>query len=259
MIRLMVVALAMGLTIGIARAQEPAGKAPAAKAKAKATAPAGKDAAAKDAPTDPELKTKVSYGIGLDFGKKFKAQGADIDPENFVKGLKDGLSGAKPALSDEEINEAFKAFSTAMQGKAQATMAAEAAKNKKEGEAFLAANKSKEGVKTLPSGLQYKVLKNGTGKTPKATDSVKAHYVGTLLDGTEFDSSIKRGEPTVFPVNGVIPGWIEALQLMKTGSKWQLFIPSELAYGERGQQSIPPNSVLIFEVELIGIEDGAGK
>jgi FKBP-type peptidyl-prolyl cis-trans isomerase FklB len=146
-----------------------------------------------------------------------------------------------------------------MQGKAQATMAAEAAKNKKEGEAFLAANKTKEGVKTLPSGLQYKVLKNGTGKTPKATDSVKAHYAGTLLNGTEFDSSIKRGEPTVFPVNGVIPGWIEALQLMKTGSKWQLFIPSELAYGERGQQSIPPNSVLIFEVELIGIEDGAGK
>ncbi|WZP00598.1 FKBP-type peptidyl-prolyl cis-trans isomerase [Isosphaeraceae bacterium EP7] len=249
MIRLMVVALAMGLTIGLARAQEPAGK---------ATAPAAK-AADKPAPSEAELKTKVSYGIGLDFGKKFKAQGADIDPDQFVKGLKDGLAGTKAALTDEEINEAFKAFSAAMQTKAQATMAAVAGKNKKEGEAFLAANKSKEGVKTLPSGLQYKVLKNGTGKTPKATDTVSAHYAGRLLDGTEFDSSIKRGEPADFPVNGVIPGWIEALQLMKVGSKWQLFIPSEMAYGERGQATIPPNSVLIFDVELLGIQDGEAK
>jgi FKBP-type peptidyl-prolyl cis-trans isomerase FklB len=134
-------------------------------------------------------------------------------------------------------------------------MKAQGEKNKKEGEAFLAENKKKEGVKTLPSGLQYKVIKEGTGKSPKATDKVSTHYRGTLIDGTEFDSSYKRGQPATFPVNGVIPGWTEALQLMKVGSKWQLFIPSKLAYGERGAPPvIGPYSVLIFTVELLAIK-----
>ena len=197
-----------------------------------------------------ELKTqkdKQSYAIGHDMGNNLKKNGIEIDPDLIVKGLKDALSGGKPLLTEQESKDAI------------ATMQKEWAKsfsekNKKEGEAFLAENKKKSGVKTLPSGLQYKVITEGKGKSPKATDTVTVHYRGTLIDGTEFDSSYKRGQPATFPVGGVIKGWTEALQLMKEGAKWQLVIPSDLAYGESGRQGIPPNAALVFEVELVSIQ-----
>jgi len=203
------------------------------------------------------LKEKVSYCIGLNIGKSMKQDSVDLDPDVLVRGIRDALSGAKPLLTDAEIQEAMVAFQKETQAKAAADRKVSGEKAKKEGEAFLADNKKKEGVVTRPSGLQYKVIKKGTGnRNPKATDTVVTHYVGTLLDGTEFDSSIKRGEPAQFEVGGVIPGWTEALQLMKVGDKWQLFIPSNLAYGERGAgRAIGPNETLIFEVELLGISD----
>jgi FKBP-type peptidyl-prolyl cis-trans isomerase FklB len=164
------------------------------------------------------------------------------------------MSGGKPLLTEQEIKDVITALQKDLQAKQQEKMRVLAEKNKKEGESFLAENKKKDGVITLASGLQYKIIKNGGGKMPKATDSVTVNYRGTLIDGTEFDSSIKRGQPATFQVSGVIPGWTEALQLMREGSKWQLFIPSNLAYGERGAGgSIGPNAVLIFEVELISI------
>lgn len=199
-------------------------------------------------------KDKLSYTIGINVGKNMKQLPAEIDSENFLKGFKDALSGAKPVLSEEEMRTVMTAFQKEMAAKQTERMKVIGEKNKKEGEAFLAANKKKEGVKTLKSGLQYKVIKEGTGKTPKATDKVSCQYQGTLIDSTEFDSSYKRGEPATFPVNGVIPGWTEALQLMKVGSKWQLFVPSNLAYGEKGAGPlIGPNAVLIFTVELVSI------
>jgi FKBP-type peptidyl-prolyl cis-trans isomerase FklB len=193
-------------------------------------------------------KEKVSYIIGMDIGSNFKRQLIDIDPNIVVKGIRDALSGANPLLSKEEIQETMVAFQKELMEK-----------YKKQGEAFLAENKKKEGVKTLPSGLQYKVIKAGTGKKPKADDIVTANYRGTLIDGTEFDSSYKRGQPATFPVSGgMIPGWTEALQLMEVGAKWQLFIPSNLAYGERGAGGIiGPNATLIFEVELVSIKEKA--
>jgi FKBP-type peptidyl-prolyl cis-trans isomerase FklB len=194
----------------------------------------------------PELKTqkdKLGYAIGLDLGKSMKKSSIDVDLSVVIQGIKDGLAGGKELLTDEQIKETFAVW---QQERAE--------KAKKEGESFLAANKKKSGVTTLASGLQYKIIKAGSGKTPKAIDSVTVNYRGTLIDGTEFDSSIKRGQPAVFQVNGVIPGWTEALQLMREGAKWQLFIPANLAYGERGAGgTIGPNAVLIFEVELISI------
>lgn len=199
-------------------------------------------------------KDKVSYSIGINMGRNLKQEGIDIDPDHFSKGVKDSLTGAKPSLSDEEMMAVLAGFQKEMAAKQAEKMKIVGEKNKKDGEAFLAENKKKEGVKTLPSGLQYKVLKEGTGKKPKATDKVATHYQGTLIDGTEFDSSYKRNKPAVFPVNGVIPGWSEALQLMKVGSKWQLVIPSKLAYGERAAGPlIGPNAVLLFTMELISI------
>jgi FKBP-type peptidyl-prolyl cis-trans isomerase len=202
-----------------------------------------------------ELKTqkeKASYAIGLDIGKNIKRTGVEIAPELVAKGIADVIAGTKPLLSDEEIRAVMLALQKEMQTKAEAGRKAIAEKNIKDGKAFLEANKKKPGVKTLASGLQYKVLKSGTGKTPKATDAVKANYKGTLIDGTQFDAST---EPATFRVRGVIPGWTEALQLMKVGDKWQVFIPSELAYGEDGTPdgAIGPSAVLIFEMELVGI------
>jgi len=209
------------------------------------------------------LKTtqqKASYAIGKDIGGNFKRQGLDLDADALSRGLKDALSGAKSALSDEEIQAAITTFQTELQAKQQEKAAKASETNKKAGEDFLAANKKKEGVTATASGLQYKVLKPGTGPKPKATDTVTAHYRGTLIDGTEFDSSYKRGEPASFPLNGVIKGWQEALPLMGVGSKWQIVIPSALAYGERGAgEDIGPNSTLIFEVELLAIGKGDGK
>jgi len=193
-------------------------------------------------------KQKVSYTIGLDIGKNMKRQKLDVDIPQLARGIQDGISDAKPVLSDSEMQEVMTVFQ-------KEVLARMAEKNKKDGEAFLAENKNKPGVKTLPSGLQYKVLTEGSGKTPKATDTVVTHYRGALIDGKEFDSSYKRGEPATFPVNRVIPAWVEALQLMKEGAKWQLFVPSNLGYGERGAgQDIGPNATLIFDVELIKVK-----
>ena len=211
---------------------------------------------AQDTPALKTQKDKVSYSIGRNIGENFKRQSIDIDLEALSAGIKDALSDNKSLLSDEEVQKVLAGFQKEMRGKTEKRMNELGEKNKKEGEAFLSQNKKKEGVVTLPSGLQYKVITEGTGKTPKASDSVTTHYSGTLINGTEFDSSYKRGEPATFPVGGVIAGWTEALQLMKVGSKWQLFVPSELAYGMRGAgQMIGPNTTLIFEVELLSIKD----
>ncbi len=201
-------------------------------------------------------KDKVSYIIGMDIGKNFKRQSIDIDPDILAKGLKDALSGGKALLTDQEMRETMAVFQKEMTAKQEELSKKLGEKNKKEGDVFLAENKKKEGVKTLPSGLQYKVVKAGTGKKPKLTDTVTTHYRGTLIDGTEFDSSYRRGQPASFPVNGVIPGWTEALQLMEEGAKWQLFIPSNLAYGERGAgRDIGPHATLIFDIELISVQE----
>ncbi len=213
-------------------------------------------AAAQEKPTLKDQKEKISYIIGMDIGANLKKQSIDIDADIVARGIKDGLSGAKPLLSQQEAREVMTAFEKEMKARQEAAQKVAGEKNKKEGEIFLAENKKKEGVKTLPSGLQYKVIKPGSGKKPAATDTVTTHYRGTLINGTEFDSSYRRGKPATFPVSGVIPGWTEALQLMEEGAKWQLFIPPNLAYAERGAgQVIGPHTTLIFEVELISIQE----
>jgi FKBP-type peptidyl-prolyl cis-trans isomerase len=206
-------------------------------------------------------KDKESYAIGLNIGKSIHRDGVDVDPNILLRGMKDALNGSKPALTDDEAKAVMTNLQTRVrkQQAEQAQVAAEAAKkvgeaNKAAGDAFLAENKTKEGVVTLPDGLQYKVLTAGTGPKPTATDTVVCHYKGTLLDNTEFDSSYKRNEPLTIPVGGVIKGWTEALQLMPVGSKWELFIPSDLAYGPQAKGPIQPNSTLIFEVELLSIQ-----
>lgn len=200
-------------------------------------------------------KEKLSYSMGVDIGNKLKTQSIEYDADIFSKGLKDVLTGSKTLLTDQEVREILSNLQKDLIKKQAERTKLLSETNKKDGEAFLEENKKKEGVVTLPSGLQYKIIKDGTGKTPLATDTVTTHYKGTLIDGTEFDSSYKRGEPASFPVNGVIAGWTEALQLMKEGTKWLLFIPSSLAYGERGAGGvIGANAALIFEVELISIK-----
>ena len=204
-------------------------------------------------------KDKASYAIGLNIGRSLQKDSVDVDPDILLQGLKDALAGGKPLLSDDEMKAALTALQADVNKRQQEKMQVAGEANKKEGEAFLAANKAKEGVVTLPSGLQYKILKEGTGPKPVPSDSVVCDYRGTLLDGTEFDSSYKRGQPATFPVGQVIKGWTEALQLMPVGSKWQLFIPSEMAYGQHGAGAdIGPNATLIFEVELLSIQ-GKGQ
>ena len=201
-----------------------------------------------------DQKEKVSYSIGLDIGSTLKRQLIDVNAELLNKGIQDGLSGNKPLMTDEQVKETMATFQKEMMAKQAAAKKATGEKNAAEGKKFLEENKNKEGVKTTASGLEYKVLKEGTGPSPKATDTVKVNYRGTTIDGTEFDSSYKRGEPATFPVNRVIKGWTEALQLMKAGSKYQLVIPADLAYGERGAGSdIGPNATLLFDVELVEI------
>jgi FKBP-type peptidyl-prolyl cis-trans isomerase FklB len=213
---------------------------------------------AEDRPALKDTKDKVSYGIGLDIGGTFKRNKMDINSDVLITGIKDGLSGAKPLMTDDEIRQVMAQFSKDMQEKTNAARQATAQKNITEGEKFLAENKTKPDVKTTGSGLQYKVLKEGNGSPPKETDSVVVNYRGTLLDGTEFDSSYKRGQPATFPVNQVIKGWTEALQLMKPGSKYELVIPANLAYGERGAGGdIGPNATLKFEVELLSVKPPA--
>ncbi|MDK9707601.1 MAG: FKBP-type peptidyl-prolyl cis-trans isomerase [Desulforhopalus sp.] len=206
-----------------------------------------------------ELKTskeKVSYAIGMDMGNSLKKNGVDINPDVLAKAIKDVLTDQKPQITNQEAVTILTGLQEEMQGKRQEAMKVLGEKNKNEGAAFLVENMKKEGVKTLPSGLQYKVITEGKGKSPSATDTVTVQYTGRLVDGTEFDSSYKRGEAATFVVNGVVKGWTEALQLMKEGSKWQLFLPSNLAYGETGTVGGPigPNAVLIFDVELVSLQ-----
>lgn len=200
-------------------------------------------------------KDKSSYSIGLEMGSGMKQQKLDIDPELVISGLRDGFSGKKGLLTEAEVKEVMEVFEKELEARMAKESQELPGKNKKEGEAFLAENKKKEGVKTLPSGLQYKVVREGTGALPKMDDKVSTHYRGTLIDGTEFDSSYSRNEPSSFTLRQVIKGWQEALQLMKAGSKWQLFIPSNLAYAEQGAgRTIGPNATLIFDIELLSIE-----
>jgi FKBP-type peptidyl-prolyl cis-trans isomerase FklB len=209
------------------------------------------------AETKVELRTdkdKISYSIGFDMGSSIKRNGVDVDPNIVTKAIKDALSGEKALMTEQEMRESITALQKDMAAKQQEKMKAAGEKNKKEGEAFLAENKKKEGVKTLPSGLQYMILAEGKGKQPMATDTVTVQYRGTLIDGAEFDSSYKRGQPATFTLNQVIKGWTEGVQLVKEGGKIRLFVPSELAYGERGAGAqIGPNSTLIFEVELVSV------
>jgi FKBP-type peptidyl-prolyl cis-trans isomerase FklB len=202
-------------------------------------------------------KEKASYSIGMDIGSGLKKQPIEIDPDLLAKGIKDAFSGEKPLMTEQEVRETLTGLQKELMAKRQEQLKGEAEKNKKEGEAFLAENKKKEGVVALPSGLQYKVIKEGTGKKPKRDDTVTTHYRGSLIDGKEFDSSYTRGQPANFPVSGVIAGWTEALQLMGEGAKWQLFIPSNLAYGEHGAAGglIGPNATLIFEIELLSVQE----
>ena len=248
----------------------PAAKTPAApaattqKAAATAKAPVKKTATAAKSAAPPALTTrkdKFSYALGMNIGSglgaNLKKQSVEFDPNLVSQGLKDSMAGAKTRLTDDEAKAVLTEVQNEIQKQQQEKMKEASEKNKTEGDAFLAANKSKEGVVTLPSGMQYKILTAGTGPKPAATDSVVCNYRGTLVNGTEFDSSYKRGQPATFGVGQVIKGWTEALQLMPVGSKWQLFIPSSLAYGERGEPrgGIEPNATLIFEVELLSIQD----
>ena len=209
---------------------------------------------------DASLKTekdKVSYMVGMDLGKNLVRIKDEIDTKMMVQGLEAALAGGKTAMTDEEANTVKQEFMKKLQAKqvAEEKMAAE--KNKTEGDAFIAKNKAKAGVKTTASGLQYEVITEGKGPKPKATDTVKVNYLGTKVDGTKFDSSYDRNEPATFPLNGVIKGWGEALQLMPVGSKYKLVIPADLAYGEQAPPSIGPNATLVFEVELLSIENPA--
>jgi FKBP-type peptidyl-prolyl cis-trans isomerase FklB len=204
-----------------------------------------------------EQKAKESYSLGYDFGDNLKRQGIEIDVDVLISAVTDGLEGKKPALNPEEIRDTLLQLRKKLMVLQDRRYRELAAKNLKEGRAFLEANKTKEGVHTLPSGLQYKVLREGDGPIPKATDTVTINYRGTLTDGKEFDSSYVRGKPMTVHVFGVIDGWTEALQLMKVGSKWQLFIPPDLAYGDRQYNRIQPNSTLIFEIELLSIASEA--
>ncbi|MFZ0635783.1 MAG: FKBP-type peptidyl-prolyl cis-trans isomerase [Candidatus Acidiferrales bacterium] len=262
-----VMALAAGIILagsGMAQ-QAPASNSQQTPATKTQTAPASKThpaTAAKSANTL-TLKTekdKLSYAIGLNVGKSLQnniqKDSLDIEPAILARAVKDVLAGGETLLTDDEAKAIITALQTDLRQKQEAKMKELGDANKKEGDEFLAANKAKEGVVTLPSGLQYKILIAGTGPKPTASDTVICNYKGTLLDNTEFDSSYKRGKPATIPVGHVIKGWTEALQLMPVGSKWQLFIPSDLAYGERGAGgTIGPNATLIFEVELISIQE----
>jgi FKBP-type peptidyl-prolyl cis-trans isomerase len=199
------------------------------------------------------LNQQASYAIGLDFGQRLARDKAPIDLDAIARGLRDGLNGAKAELSEEQIEAAMEKFIGALQAKQAEQAKGLLEQNKKEGAAYLAANLKKPGVKQTASGLQYKVIKAGTGASPKKTDAVRVHYHGTLIDGSVFDSSVQRKTPAEFGVGEVISGWTEALQLMRVGDKWQLFIPSDLAYGDQGRGSIPPAAMLIFEVELLDV------
>jgi FKBP-type peptidyl-prolyl cis-trans isomerase FklB len=222
--------------------------------KADSAAPAPKDQKDKDSGPLKDQKDKVSYSIGLDIGTTLKRQLIDVNETLLSQGVHDGVTGGKPLLTDEQVKEVMGNFQKDMLAKQAAARKVTGEKNAEEGKKFLEQNKSKPGIKTTASGLQYKIEKEGSGASPKESDTVKVNYRGTLINGTEFDSSYKRGAPATFPVNRVIKGWTEALQLMKPGAKYQLFVPADLAYGERGAGSdIGPNAMLTFDVELVEV------
>lgn len=277
------IVVAVGLTFagGVAARQAPASTTPSSAPAAGSTAPAKSSSSAAStsksqssgtasgaahhpaAKTAPVLtlktdKDKDSYAIGLNIGKSLHRDSVDVDPAIVLRGLKDGLANGKTLLTDEEAQAVMTSLKSQLAKRQEEKAQAAAINNKKEGDAFLAENKTKAGVVTLPSGLQYKVLTEGTGPKPTAADSVVCNYRGTLLNGTEFDSSDKHGKPITIPVGRVIKGWTEALQMMPVGSKWELFIPPDLAYGDRGAGDvIGPDSTIVFEVELISIEPPA--
>jgi FKBP-type peptidyl-prolyl cis-trans isomerase FklB len=241
------------ILLGSAMAQQSANpqSAPAAK-----TSPAAKTAPAASSGEAalPTQKDKLSYALGMNIGKGLHKDSVDINPNLLMRGLKDAMAGGATLMTDEQAQATIMELQGQLRAKLETQRKAAEATNKKDGEAFLAANKTKPGVVTLPSGLQYKILKAGTGPKPTPSDSVECNYKGTLVNGTEFDSSYKRGQPATFPVTGVIKGWTEALQLMPVGSKWQLVLPPDLAYGARGAgDAIGPDETLIFEVELLSI------
>lgn len=209
-----------------------------------------------EAPTLETDKQKASYAIGHNLGSNFQSQGVDVDLDVLIAGLEAGLAGEEPPLPQEELQAAVQALQQEVMAAQQAKAQAEAEENKAAGEAFLSENAEKEGVQVTDSGLQYEVLEEGDGDSPGADDRVQVHYVGTLIDGTQFDSSRDRGQPATFPVSGVIPGFSEGLQLMQVGSKYKFYIPADIGYGERSSGPIPANSTLIFEVELLDVLEG---
>lgn len=261
--------LAGVLLVGLASAQDktatpsskPATSASSAQSKTSTAKKPGTTTTAKPASalTLTTQKQKASYALGMNVGSGMRKQGIEtsVDPALVARGLRDALTGGKTALTEDEMKSALQQLGTEIRSANEAKAHAAGETNRKAGEAFLEANKAKEGVKTLPDGLEYKVLQQGNGPKPTANDTVTVNYRGTLINGKEFDSSYKRGQPATFPVSGVIKGWTEALQLMPVGSKWQLFIPADLAYGDspRPGGDIAPGDTLIFDVELLSIGD----
>jgi FKBP-type peptidyl-prolyl cis-trans isomerase FklB len=245
--------LTAGLTLSASMIAQ---QTPAAKSSTASTTTTNKTAAQKSAPV--ELKTekeKASYSIGASIGRNLHNDGIDIDTAILLRGLKDGLSGGTLKLTDDEIRTTIITLQKDAREKQNAKMKVLGEENQKQGDAFLAANKSREGVVTLPSGVQYKVIKQGDGPKPAASDTVVCNYRGTLVDGKEFDSSAKHGGPATFPVSGVIKGWTEVLQLMPVGSNYQVVIPAALAYGPRGPADIGPNATLVFDIELVSVKE----
>jgi FKBP-type peptidyl-prolyl cis-trans isomerase FklB len=259
--RMRMAILALGLFASGASAQQAPAKAPAAAPPAKAPAAAAPAPAAQAPASGSAFKTqkeKLSYAIGMEMGKGVKTQGLDVDPSILEQGLKDALSGAKAQMTEDEIKQVITSLQQEIRQKQMQAQETAAAENKTKGEAYLAANAKKDGVVALPDGLQYKILTAGQGKKPLESDTVMCNYKGTFVDGTEFDSSAQAGKPVPFEVKNVIPGFKEVLQLMPVGSKWQVVVPSNLAYGERGAGGvIGPNATLIFEIELVSIEGSA--
>jgi FKBP-type peptidyl-prolyl cis-trans isomerase FklB len=251
------------LTVGIlmlgnlVAQQTPAATTKPAPAKTSTAAKPASAAAKTPAPlTLTTQKDKVSYAIGMNIGESMKKDSLDINPDILARGMKDAMSGGKLLLTDEQVKQVMAELRTQVTQRKEAEAKQISDANKQAGQQFLAANKSKPGVVALPSGLQYKILKEGTGPKPTATDTVVCNYRGTLINGTEFDSSYKGGQPATFPVDKVIKGWTEALQLMPVGSKWEVYVPSDMAYGERSPgPEIGPNSTLIFEIDLMSIQD----
>jgi len=258
MIRAVVVSLGVAALAGCASKPSEVSPKPAAATGSPAATPAAAPESPAPAGTN-ELnseRARVSYAVGMMLGHNFQLQGVEVDSEMVARGMKD-LQGGKTLLTTDEMRTTLADYQKTVQAKREEMRLAAAGKNKADGMVFLATNHSNPGVITLTDGLQYKVITDGTGPQPGSNDIVTVNYRGTLLDGTEFDNSYKRGKPAQFPVNQVIPGWTEALQKMHVGSKWELFIPSDLAYGEQGRPGIPPNSLLIFEVELVSAEHPA--